>query len=112
MSSIALRIFIICTQKIYNLELVAGTATSKFTSFLLPISGKRIAKQKKGRNAGSEAQTLERDPQFLSKLDLSCLIGKGGTGFIKAPESTHAVIKYARYNAFRFKNVSHAVFEW
>ncbi|KAK6629253.1 hypothetical protein RUM43_003070 [Polyplax serrata] len=57
--------------------------------------GKRIAKQKKGKSSGgSEGQVLETDSEFLSKLDLSCLIGKAGTGFIKAPEIPHSVIKY------------------
>ncbi|KAK6627090.1 hypothetical protein RUM44_009567 [Polyplax serrata] len=59
--------------------------------------GKRIAKQKKGKSSGgSEGQVLETDSEFLSKLDLSCLIGKAGTGFIKAPEIPHSVIKYTR----------------
>ncbi|EEB16554.1 hypothetical protein Phum_PHUM426390 [Pediculus humanus corporis] len=60
--------------------------------------GKRIAAahQKKGRGANYEGQILEKNLDFLSKLDLSCLIGKEGTGFIKAPEAPHAVIKYAR----------------
>lgn len=60
------------------------------------ISGKRKVKQKKGRGTGTDGQMLETDPEFLSKLDLSCLIGIDRAGFIKAPEASHAVIKYAR----------------
>ncbi|KAL0280085.1 UNVERIFIED_CONTAM: hypothetical protein PYX00_001479 [Menopon gallinae] len=58
---------------------------------------KRKLKQKlKSKGNSAEGQQLEQDEEFLAKLDLSCLIGSGGAGFIKAPEISHAVIKYAR----------------